>query len=746
MIHHKLMAIPEPQHRSLGLFGATSLGVGAIVGGGILALAGVAFTAAGPSAILAFTLNGIIALLAISSFSEMSTAFPESGGTYTFAKKVLTIRAAFGVGWVVWFASIVAAVLYALGFATYGILILREISLNLGVSSSWLNHPATTPLLALTPLLVYAISLTRGKAGGGKWETIGKVVVFAILILGGLWVLSRRPIEEAVVSLTPFFAGGAGGVLQAMGFSFIALQGYDLVAAVAGEVRDPGRTLPRAMVLSLAIAMCIYLPLLFVVSTVGVPLGQTIQEISARDPETVIATTALNFLGPTGFWLVVVAATLSMLSALHANLFAASRVALTMAQDRTLPHFLARIDPDRGTPLTAIWATTAFVVIVLLAIPDVAAAGAAASLIFLISFALVHVTSILARKRRPDHKGGFKAPLYPLIPVVGATACAALAIFQGLSVVSAGLIASSWLVLGGALYLVLFARRALVVDAAREAGDPELVQLRGKSPLVLVPVANPANAAAMVGVATALAPPGIGRVLLLSVVPPPASWERGESPPQLLDAEAVIRESLVASFAAGLSPEALITIAHVPWREIGRISREHRCEGILLGFRQITEENMGTPLENLISAVDCDVALLRSPPGWDLSRVQRVIVPVGGHGTHDVQRARFLGSLRRNQNPEITFLKVLPREASMTEIKRAHTEVARIANDKAPGSLFEVCLNDSVVDEIKRRAEYSDLAILGLQRINRRHKAFGDLAVQIARDTTCATVMLSQSG
>ena len=208
----------------------------------------------------------------------------------------------------------------------------------------------------------------------------------------------------------------------------------------------------------------------------------------------------------------------------------------------------------------------------------------------------------------------------------------------------------------------------------------------------------------------------------------------------------MIRESLVASFSEDLSPEALITVAPAPWSEIGRVSREHRCEGILLGFQQITEENVGTPLENLISSVDCDVALLRAPPDWNLSRVKRVIVPVGGHGTHDIQRARFLGSLRRNQNPKMTFLRILPTGSSETDIRRARNEVGRIAQDKAPGSQYEVSLSDSVVDEIKRYAANSDLAILGLQRINRRHKAFGDLAVQIARDTSCATVMLSQSG
>ena len=105
--------------RHLGLFGATALGVGAIVGGGILALAGVAFATAGPSAILAFALNGGIAFLTAMSFAELARRFPESGGIYAYARKVFSIEVAFVVGWVVWFASIVAGVLYALGFSAF---------------------------------------------------------------------------------------------------------------------------------------------------------------------------------------------------------------------------------------------------------------------------------------------------------------------------------------------------------------------------------------------------------------------------------------------------------------------------------------------------------------------------------------------------------------------------------------------------------------------------------------------------
>jgi amino acid transporter len=117
----------DHERRHLGVFGATSVGVGGIVGGGLLVLAGVAFMRAGPATLVAFALNGLVAFLTAMSFAEMTTAFPESGGAYNFAKKVLSVRAAFAVGWVLWFAYIVAAVLYALGFAAFAVIALSGI-------------------------------------------------------------------------------------------------------------------------------------------------------------------------------------------------------------------------------------------------------------------------------------------------------------------------------------------------------------------------------------------------------------------------------------------------------------------------------------------------------------------------------------------------------------------------------------------------------------------------------------------
>jgi amino acid transporter len=732
--------------RSIGLLGATGIGVGAIVGGGILALAGVAFAAAGPGAMVAFALNGFVAVLTALSFSELSSTFPESGGTYTFAKKVLSVRAAFMVGWVVWFASIAASVLYAIGFGSYAVAGLGKIwQTAFGTTPAWLTGRSTVMELAVAATALYTLNLARKAVGGGQWATIGKTAVFALIIGGGLWALNGEPVGFVGEKMSPFFPFGGLGLLQAMGYTFIALQGFDLIAAVAGEVRDPGRTIPRAMLLSLLAALAVYLPFLFVIATVGVKSGQSIAGVSADSPGTVVAVAVENFMGPVGFWLVILAAILSMLSALYANLFAASRIALAMARDRTLPSQLGRIHRARRTPTTAVLASFGAVVLILLLISDVAAAGAAASLIFLVSFALTNGIGILARRRGDKGATTFRTPWFPLVQVVGACTCLALAVFQGVMVPAAGVLVGLWLGLGAIVYMGLLAKRARVFDASVQAQDPYLVQMRGRSPLVLVPIANPANAEAMVAVASALAPTQVGRVLLLSVVTQPDSWEAGKPPGSLVAAQDVLRESLSASLASGLVPEMLTTVAPDAWTEIIRVAQTHRCESLLIGLSDLAEDASVSHLEELMSRVRCDVVVLRAAKGWRLERVRRVLVPVAGWGGHDVLRARLLGSLCRTGSREIVLMRVLPYGTVPTVERSAERGLKRIALDEVPGpAVTEIVKSHDITAEITRRAMESDLAILGLQRSGRRGKLFGHLTLEIARSTNCGIIMIGK--
>ncbi|HSO21651.1 MAG TPA: amino acid permease [Chondromyces sp.] len=736
----------EPRQRTLGLLGATGVGVGAIVGGGILALAGVAFATTGPGAIVAFGLNGCIAMLTALSFAALASRFPESGGTYTYARKVLAVEAAFAVGWVVWFASVVAAVLYALGFAAFLVPVLEQvIAVAGGAPPGWLGSRFAMLLYALAAVAFYTWLLMRSAAGGGRWETVGKVVVFGVVIAGGFWVMLTNPpsVEELSSRFRPFLTQGGQGLVQAMGYTFIALQGFDLIAAVGGEVKDPERNIPRAMILSLSTALVIYLPLLFLIVAMGSP-DRPVAETAAANPEIMVAVAARNFLGPTGYWLVVVAGLLSMLSALQANLLAASRFARTMAGDRTLPRRFESLTPGSGTPVPAITLTAATVAFVLVAVPNVAAAGAMSSLIFLTSFALVHGIAFLAR-RRALTASPFQTPAFPLVQVVGGATCIALALFQSVAVPSAGALTALWLAVGGLLFITQLASRARVFDAAAEALDPQLLRLRGRSPVVLVPIANPASTETLVAMADALAPHHVARVLLLSVVRPHEGWNGRDIEQQVSDAQTILGGALTTALAAELRPEALITVSDDPWDEIIRVAGRYRCDSVLLGFGALGTDFMTGPLEALLERMAGDAVILRAPSNWSVDRVRSILVPAGGRRDQSPVRARLIGNFSRTAAREVTYLRVMPPDTDAAAERRARAELGRLARDEAAGvSTAEVILGDSVADEIAARAAGSDLLILGLQRLGRRRRVFGEQVLEIAQRTTCPLLMISR--
>jgi hypothetical protein len=377
----------------------------------------------------------------------------------------------------------------------------------------------------------------------------------------------------------------------------------------------------------------------------------------------------------------------------------------------------------------------------------VGAAGAASSLIFLITFALAHWVAILVRQRSTRRPPPFRMPLFPVVPVIGGLACIALAVFQGIAVPSAGVISLTWLGVGGILFLALFARRARVKDAASTAFDPELVTLRGRTPLVLVPLANPQNAEAMITLADALVPAEVGRVLVQTVTVAPQDWRPDDAPEPIEKSQAVMRELLRASVYAGIPVEMLTTVAAQPMDEIVRVAQLHRCESVLLGLSAISEDNHGTHLEYVLGQLDAHVVVLRSRQDWRLGDARKILVPIAGRGGHEHLRAQLLGSLLRDAEREVTFLRVLPEDARPEEVRRAEWDLTRLAEDEGRKShRVEVVQGDDALGIVAERADQSDLLILGIQRVERRKKLFGWFTRQIAQRTSCPIIVMSRRG
>ena len=172
---------------------------------------------------------------------------------------------------------------------------------------------------------------------------------------------------------------------------------------------------------------------------------------------------------------------------------------------------------------------------------------------------------------------------------------------------------------------------------------------------------------------------------------------------------------------------------------------QSRPETLLVGVGQLDKSLMAGPLERLIGTVEADVVVLAAPGDWDLSNVERILVPSGGGRVQSPIRARLFGRLSQNGRREVTFLRVMPRNGSPETVRRAHQDLRKLAQDEAPGvSEGVVVMSDDVVAKVVEGSAESDLVILGLQRIGRRQKVFGEQMLEIAQAIKSPIVMISQ--
>ena len=213
--------------REMSLMGATFIGVGAMIGAGIFVLIGIAAGVAGPGLLLTFSLNAIIALLTAMSYAELGSCFHDAGGGYLWVKEGLPKWNGFLSGWMSWFAHAVACSLYALGFGAYFDHVLREFSI---VMPQW-GFFSPQKILAAGIAIVFAYVNYRGASETGKignLVTLTKIIILLIFIGFGLELIIRQ--GDWRTTFSTFLPNGFGGVLKAMGLTFIAFQGFEVIA------------------------------------------------------------------------------------------------------------------------------------------------------------------------------------------------------------------------------------------------------------------------------------------------------------------------------------------------------------------------------------------------------------------------------------------------------------------------------------------------------------------------------------
>jgi amino acid transporter len=414
----------------LGLLDATMIGMGAMIGAGIFVLTGLAAEISGPAAIFVFVLNGVVTAFTGLCYAELASAIPKSGGGYAFVREIFDDLSSFVMGWMLWFAYMIAGALYALGFAPNFLEFLHVYDLvpapgqvgavTLGVLP--VGIPAKVALAFAAVLLLVSVNAVSTAASGSIETIFTATKVTILLVFVGFGFFSAGGGGETSFTFQnfdPLFPDGksAFSILPAMGLTFIAFEGYDLITTVTEEVKNPRENIPKAIFVSLAVTVIVYM------LVVTVAIGTLGAGGLADAGEAGIAAAATSFM-PTGLpiiknggAIIVFGAIFSTITALNAVVIASSRVAFAMGREDQLPSRIGNIHHRYGTPFVAILAS-AVVMLLSVGLPT-KSAGNMSSLFFLLSFVIVNGAVIKLRRERPDMNRPYEMPYYPVPPVMG---------------------------------------------------------------------------------------------------------------------------------------------------------------------------------------------------------------------------------------------------------------------------------------------------------------------------------------
>jgi amino acid transporter/nucleotide-binding universal stress UspA family protein len=606
--------------REMRLIDITMIGVGAMIGAGIFVLTGIAAGVAGPALVLVFALNGVVALLTAMAYAELGSAFHDAGGGYLWVKSSLPDPNGFLSGWMSWFAHAVACSLYALGFGAYFELVLRAVGLTAPVSAVALDK-----WLAVGVCIVFAYINYRGASETGKAGnvvTVGKIAIIGAFIVAGLLAIGKRP--DWRLAFQPFLSRGWGGVFAAMGLTFIAFEGYEIIAQTSEEVENPKRNVPRAMFLSLLIVVPIYLLVAFVaVGAVKAPPGTAVTDFLGAQKEIALVGAANQFVVGGGV-AILIGGLLSTLSALNATIYSSSRVAFAMARDANLPHLLGRVDKARATPDMAILFSAMLIVVMAVTLP-IEEVAAAADIMFLLLFVQVNIALIRLRKLRPDLDRGFRVPFGPVIPVaaIATMLFLAVALFRHypMSFVAAG----AWIGLGAVVYYGYSRKR----EAAFQERVEWMEKIERKEYRVLVAISSPRTMKSLLEVAIAIAKKHGGELILLSVaeVPEGETLMAGRRQVRLL--EPLLEEGAVSAAERGIPTKPVVKIARRVSHAILETAREEECNFLVVGRPEtysLFDRLVASAVERVLADAPCQVGVVYGK--IEAGRISRIVVPV----------------------------------------------------------------------------------------------------------------------
>ncbi|MHB1262516.1 MAG: amino acid permease [Thermoplasmatota archaeon] len=696
--------------RELTWVDATLLGIGALMGGGVFVLLGIAAGVSGPALILALFLNGFITFPTLLVYAELGSASDDAGGGYLWAKEGLGQPFGFLGGWLGWFSHVIACALYSLAAAAFAMFIAR--------SAGWIEvSPEIVRYLALVLAAMFiGLNYVGVKIGIKAENAVNSLVLVVVIVFiaFGLWEVGQDP-SRVTFNFDPFFPpgttlSGLSNVFLAMGITFIAFEGYEIISQTSEEIQDPKRSIPRAIFASFLVVWAIMLLVAFIAfGATSFELGEQSWIHLAEAKEHALVEAAGQIM-PYGAMLMAGSALLLQVTALNATIYSSSRVSFAMGRDGNLPRFFGKIHPQRRTPHFAVLGSG--VLVLIMALLPIATVAVSADVMFLLLFLLVNVAYIKLRKTIPQERFGFRAPLFPYIPLIGIATKFFLAIYLYKYSPLAWYVTLAWIGVGLLLYYSYVRPREHLEPAVepRPAFVARPVDRLRKAYRILVILSSPApsTARSQARTAGAIAKALDGEVLLLApvIVPDVTPLDEGR---RLFRGGALLAEARSA-VPASVPVHTLVRIGHNLDALVREVVRE---EGVsLLLMSSIGKATVGQPSGPLVAFPPCDLALLRHRVEGPATRV---LIGGGGLGeSHAALAVRLGTAMAKAHGGETLLYHIRDERQESAEARQAwgRTLLDHHAVSGAKADL-EIGTAHDPVDLIVARSKVHDLVVVG---------------------------------
>jgi len=402
---------------SLGLFDATAIGVGAIIGGGIFVVTGISAGLAGSAFLVSMLIAAVISLFTASSFIQLTEWLPKEGSIYEYSYRLISPFAGFLTGWMWIFSNTFGGAAVSLGFAYYLIAL-------------WPVLPATY-VAAIICLVFTAINYygIRESARLNNILVAAKLLILALFIILGLPHIS----QSNFVPFKPFEVGVFYGAF----YIFFAFGGFARAAVVAEEIKDAKRNVPRAIILALVISAIVYM----LVGTVAVGLAGADRLASSNSPlaEAISATGA-----KAAVLIVSVGGMLATASVLLTSILGVSRMAYAMAKRKDLPEAVGKLDSKRNTPYYSVL-ITGLVMTLLVLLVDLTRVVAISTFALLFFYTLANVSALRLKTGKRVHS--------KILPSLGMAMCLTFLAFAFFASLQSWIIGAASLLAGGMYYV-----------------------------------------------------------------------------------------------------------------------------------------------------------------------------------------------------------------------------------------------------------------------------------------------------